>query len=490
MYLSELLKGMFIRSDIDIKGITNNSNEVKSGYLFIAAKGSRADGNQFVEDAIRRGAVAVLSENKYPDRNGVFFIKTDLINNRLPQIAKIFYGNPSSKLDMVGVTGTNGKTTTAYILKSIYEAAGIRTGLLGTIEYLIGDRRIPAALTTPDVLKVNQYLSQMIEDGCKACVMEASSHALDQGRVFGVNFMTGIYTNLGRDHLDYHETIENYLEAKTKLFGSLAEDKWAIINIDDPYSNHIIQRTKANVLGYGIDNVSIKDVKYKLKARSINITSSGMKFSVYASELEKSFSLETKLIGRHNIYNILGSVGAAMSFGVSEGAIKEGVFTTDDVPGRMEKIDLGQPFDVFVDFAHTPDAMENVLNTIREIVKGKIILVFGCGGDRDKEKRPLMGRVASRMADYTVITSDNPRTEDPMRIISDIERGFNGVNYKVVEDRREAIRDALGKAEEGDVVFIAGKGHENYQILKNTVIPFSDKDVVEALLKEYAGSIC
>lgn len=486
MKLSELFREIHVRLDTDIKGITNNSNEVKPGYLFAAVKGSRANGSQFIEDAINRGGAAVVCENEYSSRNNVSFVKVDSVQKVLPEIAKRFYGNPSSKLIMTGITGTNGKTTTAYLLRNIYLSAGIPTGLLGTIDYIIGDRRIPAELTTPDVLKVNQYLSQMLENKCKACVMEVSSHALTQGRVSGINFHTCIYTNLGRDHLDYHKSVENYLDTKTKLFKNLTENDWAVVNIDDPYSEYVLKNTGAKIVGYGIDKISISSVPMdlKLRARGVKFDSSGMKFSVYTSGFGNGFLVETKLIGYHNIYNILAAAGAALASGISEDAVKQGILMTENVSGRLEKVDEEQPFGVFIDFAHTPDALESALHTVKNITKNKVILVFGCGGDRDKEKRSLMGRIAGRMADYSVITADNSRSEDPAQIISQITKGFTGDNYKVIIDRKEAIYTALKLAEPGDVVLIAGKGHENYQISKNMSVPFNDKEVTAKLLRQ------
>lgn len=473
--------------DIDVKGITNNSNEVRPGYLFIALKGARTDGNEFIQDAINRGASVIVCEKEIQRQDGVVFIKVDSTRDIIWQLGKKFYGDPSSRLKVIGITGTNGKTTTSFLIRDIFQASGISTGLLGTIDYVIGDRKIPAALTTPDVLKVNQYLSQMAASGCSACVMEVSSHALEQGRVEGINFQTGVYTNLGRDHLDYHRTIENYLEAKTRLFRRLNRDSWAVINIDDPYSGYIMENTLANVIGYGIRNVTSTNIKFKIRARGMRFFNSGMRFSVDPL----GFSVETRLIGYHNVYNILAAIGASLSAGVSEDAIVEGVSITKEIPGRLERVELGQPFSVFIDYAHTPDALENVLNTLRSINnKARIILVFGCGGDRDKDKRPLMGRIAGRLADCTIITTDNPRSEDPVQIISDIERGFVSDNYKVVSDRKDAIGEAIEIAQSGDVLLIAGKGHENYQILRHTVVPFSDRAVVEDYLKVYAGSVC
>lgn len=490
MKLSELFKDIPIPKDIDIKGITNNSNEVRPGYLYIAIKGTHMDGNDFIPEAIGRGAVAIVTEGEWQNTSGTVFIKVSSTKDIIWQLAKRFYGDPSTRMKVIGITGTNGKTTTSFLVRNILQKAGISTGLLGTIDYLIGDRKIPASLTTPDVLKVNQYLAQMGEAGCKVCVMEVSSHALEQGRVKGIDFGVGIYTNLGRDHLDYHRTLDNYLSSKARLFKNLNRRSWAVVNIDDPYSGSILQSTLANVIGYGIGNISSAEIGFKIKARGIRFSSSGMKFSVLATGFNVGFPIETKLIGYHNVYNILAAIGAVLTFEVSPDAIREGVYMTEEIPGRLQRIDMGQPFSVYIDYAHTPDALENVLNTLRQITKARLLLLFGCGGDRDKEKRPLMGRIASRLSDYTIITTDNPRTEEPAQIIKDIEKGFIGSNYKIIEDRREAIREAIDICQPGDVLIIAGKGHENYQILKHTVVPFSDKAVVEEVLREYAGSIC
>lgn len=490
MRLSELFSDIPITKDIDIKGITNNSNEVKPGYLFAAVKGTKTDGSRFIEDAVSRGASAILCEKEARLSNNVIFINVNCVSDLLWRLGKKFYRDPSSRLSVIGITGTNGKTTTSYLIRNIFEKAGITTGLLGTINYLIGRRQIPAELTTPCALKVNKYLGEMIDNGCKACVMEVSSHALEQGRVNGIDFKAAVYTNLGRDHLDYHKTIDNYLEAKTKLFKKLNSDSWAVVNMDDPYSKNILHNTLSNVTGYGIGSVTSSDLKYKIRAKGIVGSHSGTRFSVHAAGFNEAFSVETKLIGNHNVYNILASIGTALIFGIDTEIIKEGIFYTDEIPGRLEEIDMGQPFGFFIDYAHTPDALENVLNTMRGITKNRLILVFGCGGDRDKGKRPLMGRIANRMADYTIITTDNPRGEDPLSVISDIEKGFVSDNYRSIRDRKDAIKEAINICKNGDVLLIAGKGHENYQILQNTVVPFSDRSVAEEFLKVYAGSYC
>lgn len=499
MNLSELLKetGLEIKKDLRVEGITNNSKEVKPGYMFFAVKGSKTDGNFFVNEAVERGASVVISENDYSKNNDIVFIKIDSVQDIMWKIAKKYYNNPSERIDVVGITGTNGKTTTAFIIKNIFEAAGIKTGILGTIEYVIGERKIPAPLTTPNILKVNQYISQMREAGCSACVMEISSHALEQGRVNGVDFRTGVFTNLGRDHLDYHKTVDDYLGAKAKLFEKLRSEDWAVINGDDPYSEKIFASAKSNKVVYGIRALPNLEKVNSIKTRGIKFSHSGMKFSVNVNGFEHldakvtpGFMIDTKLLGYHNVYNILAAVGTALSMGISSDAIRQGVFATDNVPGRLERIDHGQSFNVFVDFAHTPDALESALHAVRHITKGRIILVFGCGGDRDKEKRPLMGRVASRLADYTFITSDNPRSEDPHQIINEIEKGFVGNAYKIISDRKDAVIEALSLANPEDNVLIAGKGHENYQILKDTVIPFNDKDIAGEFFKNYAASIC
>ena len=477
MKLNELLPGTGITRDINITGITDNSNEVKPGYLFIAVPGEASDGHLFIADALKRGAAAVIGEKETVQTARHNVIKVKSTREIIWQLGKRYYRDPSAHLKITGITGTNGKTTVSYLIKNILEAAGIPTGLLGTIDYIIGGRRIPAVLTTPGILQINQFMAQMVTAGCRACVMEISSHALQQGRTRGINLATAVFTNLGRDHLDYHQTADKYLEAKSGLFQTLPSDGVAVINIDDPCSGSIRKKTKARVIGYGIGESTDKEI---INSREVEIKGSGMAFIV--SGRGREIPISTSLIGYHNVYNILAAVGIALGCQIPSEAIGEGILNTRNIPGRLEKISRGQPFEVFVDYAHTPEALENVLFTVRGITGGRVILVFGCGGDRDRKKRPLMGRIASKMADFAIITTDNPRQEEPGQIAEDIKSGFTNDNYKVITSRKDAIGEAMTIARRGDMVIIAGKGHENYQILKNTVVPFNDRAVAEQCL--------
>lgn len=488
MKLSQLLQGIPTNKitgcpDIDINGIASDSRQVRPGYLFVAVKGRNVTGYQFIEEARKRGAAAVIADKEYPYNKSITLVIVDSPHNTLCQLASRFYGNPGSKLKLFGITGTNGKTTTSYLIHSIFKKAGIKTGLLGTIDYILGeDRKIPSVLTTPDVLSLNRFLGEMCKTGCSACVMEVSSQALDQGRTDGIPYKVAVFTNFSRDHLDYHNTEGKYLETKAKLFRGLSQKGWAVVNLDDPYHNIILQNTLAKVAGYGIRNVYSSDTWLKIKARAIKFGDCGTKFSVDAKGFGARFSLETSLIGVHNIYNILAAVGVALCQGIPIISIQEGILSAENIPGRFQQLKLGQPFKIIIDYAHTPDALENILNTISNITTGKIILIFGCGGNRDKDKRPIMGRIASQKADYVFLTTDNPRQEEPGNIIEDIKRGFVNDNYKVIASRKDAIIEGLCMASLGDSVVIAGKGHENYQVLKDTVVPFSDKAVVENFL--------
>lgn len=499
MKLSKLLNdisGIKVKGsqDIDITGIANNSNYVKPGFLFCAVKGDDTDGHQYISAAIERGAVAIVCNAGYFISKTHTVVETQSPVDCLSQLASKFYDNPSSKINIVGITGTNGKTSTARIVHSIFEKAGIKTGLLGTIEYIVGERTIPASLTTPNVLNINEYLNQMVATGCKSAVMEVSSHGLQQGRTDGIEFSSAVFTNLGRDHLDYHSSTKEYIDVKSRLFKKLSFNSWAIVNTDDPYSENILRNTKAHIVGFGIKNSFPNHLKRSIayiRARGIQQTYEGMRFSVYAPKFGFSTVMETKLFGIHNVYNILAAIGVCLCHGIKESYIKDSIQSFEGVSGRLEEVSLGQPFKVFIDYAHTPCALESILFTLRPMTKGKIILVFGCGGNRDTEKRAFMGRLASQMADYTIITTDNSRRENPVDIINEIKKGFVGTHYKIIEGRRHAIVEALNKANKDDIVIVAGKGHENYQIIGESTFPFSDKSVVEECLGvKYACSNC
>jgi len=460
--------------DRDVSGITYDSRRVTPGMLFVAIPGRNTDGHEFINTAIERGAAAVICERTRAFPSRATRISVPDAREALARAATSYYEHPSGKLKVIGVTGTNGKTTVAFMVKAMLEAAGIKTGLLGTVRYEIGDRVIPAQRTTPESLEVQQMMAQMLGAGCEACVMEVSSHALEQKRVLGVDFDVGIFTNLTRDHLDYHGTMENYFASKKKLFTALAgggKRGAAVINIDDDFGARLAGATRVEVeLTYGLQKSA------RLRATKIELNSEGTRFVVEAPE--RKFALRLPLIGRHNIYNALAAVGAGLALKVDVVKIQAALNTLPPVPGRLEAVSCGQPFGVFVDYAHTDDALRNVLTTLREITKGRVLLAFGCGGNRDAGKRAKMGKVAAELADFTLITSDNPRKEDPAKIAAQIEEGYRSVRaeaYAVELDRSRAIREILAKAGQGDTVLLAGKGHETYQEFEDTVVPFDDR---------------
>jgi len=467
--------------DRDVTGISYDSRKVRPGELFVAMRGHNTDGHNFIETAIERGAAAVIVErNGFPSRKAAK-IKVEDSRKALALAAAEFYGQPSSKLKIIGVTGTNGKTTVTYMLKKILEETGTRTGLLGTVNYLIGERQIPAARTTPEALELQSMMAEMIRASCKACVMEVSSHALDQHRVHGIDFDVAVFTNLTQDHLDYHQNMERYYAAKAMLFrglGTVKKRGCAVINLDDQHGKNLMNEmaVRATKIAYGITEAA------KLRATSIHMTSTSSQFTVEGAD--KPVHVKIPLIGRHNIYNSLAALGVALGLEIDLERAARALEKLDCVPGRLDKVDSKQPFHVFVDYAHTDDALKNVLTTLREITQGRVIVVFGCGGNRDKGKRLKMGAVAEQLADCVVLTSDNPRKEDPREIIRQIEAGITDrQKYEVVVDRREAIARALAMAKANDIVLIAGKGHETYQEFADTVIPFDDKVVVRELLE-------
>jgi UDP-N-acetylmuramoyl-L-alanyl-D-glutamate--2,6-diaminopimelate ligase len=399
----------------------------------------------------------------------------------LAQMSANYYGHPSRRLTMVGVTGTNGKTTTSHLIRSMLSASGQKTGLIGTISYQIGDQTIPASHTTPESLELNRMLAQMINEGCTSVSMEVSSHALDQSRVHGIEFDGAVFTNLTQDHLDYHKTMEEYFKAKRILFDSLPSGAWTVINQDDEWGRTILGASHGRTLSYGFDAKS--DVCAANVDLSMNGTTIGVEYHGSAT------SIKSPLVGRFNVYNILASyaVGAALEF--SPETIKRGIEETVSVKGRFEKIPSPAGWTAIVDYAHTPDALEKCLRTIHDVLpkqgRGRIIAVFGAGGDRDTAKRPLMGSVAAGLSDVCIVTSDNPRTENPDSIIADILKGIRRRDHVATEaDRRKAIFQALSQAKRGDVVLIAGKGHEEYQILGTEKIHFSDREIVEEFIRQ------
>lgn len=475
-------------AEVLITDLAQDSRKIMAGTLFVCLSGVKNDGHDYIMQAYRQGAVAVLVEKDVENiPQDLTIIKVANTRTAMMVIAPYFFEYPSHKLRMIGVTGTNGKTTTTYLIRSILQQAGFEVGVVGTIQNSIGDRVIPAQNTTPDVIDLQKLLNQMVEAGMDYVVMEVSSHALALNRVAGCEFDVGIFTNMTRDHLDFHGTFENYLEAKTKLFQSLSNEanrkmgKSAIINADDKAAISILEKTKCKTITYGIHN------QVDLQAKHANIQATGAQFDINGSF--GVLPLRLKITGLFNVYNVLSAVGAALAEGIEPSIIKTALEGFQSVPGRFELIDVGQPFSVIVDYAHTPDGLENILKTAQQIATRRIIVVFGCGGDRDKTKRPIMGQLAATYGNVVIATSDNPRTEDPDSILSEIENGIlevltEGKVYEKIRDRRQAIERALHLAEADDIVIIAGKGHENYQILKDRTISFDDKEVAKAIIKE------
>jgi len=465
--------------DREITGITCDSRRVMPGNLFVAVRGERTDGHRFLDAAIDRGASAVVLESDASLRQRVTRIKVSNARRSMAQASAQFYNHPSQDLKAVGITGTNGKTTTAFMVRAVMEAAGLPCGLLGTVQYQIGQRVIPASRTTPESVEIQEMMSQMLRAGCGGVSMEVSSHALDQSRVSEVDFDVAVFTNLSQDHLDYHGTMENYFESKVKLFsalGTVRKAGRAVVNADNAYGRELIKRLGGDraVVSYGVKSAAV------VRAEDVRVSAEGSYFVVRTPQ--GSIPMSLPLIGRYNVSNALAAISASLALDIDLQTIEPALAKFQPVPGRVERINTREGCDVFVDYAHTADALRNVLVTLSELTRGRLIVVFGCGGDRDKGKRKPMGQAAAELADFSILTSDNPRTEDPREILQQIEEGFWASTvrrYQVIEDRREAIERALDIARPGDTVLIAGKGHEAYQEFADTVVPFNDRLVVE-----------
>jgi UDP-N-acetylmuramoyl-L-alanyl-D-glutamate--2,6-diaminopimelate ligase len=450
---------------------------VRKGDLFIALNGYSFDGYAFIKDAIARGAAAVAAEKDFDTCACVKKIKLDDTREALPAIAANFYGHPSSGLNMVGITGTNGKTTVTYIVEKILEKARKPCGVIGTINYRYRDKVLPAKNTTPGPLELQSILSDMLKKKVRYAVMEVSSHSLDQRRVDCVSFDIAIFTNITPEHLDYHGTMKEYFNAKIKIFDKMKRGGTAILNYDDRRVMKIARSVKGKKLTYGIG------CQADVRAEKISLSLDGTNFNAITPAGD--FAVSTGLIGMHNVSNMLAGIAVAFVEGIAPRTVKRALAEIETAPGRLERVPAGQPFKIFVDFAHTEDALNNVLQLLKEVAPGnRIITVFGCGGNRDRSKRPLMGKAACRFSDKVIITSDNPRYEDPKAILQEIEGGVKGLfsNYDIVSDRREAIKVALERAEADDIVLIAGKGHEKYQILGDEVLPFDDCQVARQIL--------
>ncbi len=488
-------------TDIVINQIKTDSRDVEKGDLFVALKGSKANGHDFISDALNRGASCVVYESPHSQEmmeSGTrCFIRVKNTSIALAQLASAFYNFPSKKLKFIGITGTNGKTSTAIFIEHILKEAGFSTGRIGTLGYCWNNCVVEAALTTPDPLQLHKILNSMVKDGIKAVVMEVSSHALDQNRIFGCNFDVAIFTNLTQDHLDYHRTMDAYFEAKASLFlKHLSRDGIAVINIDDPYGlelkNLLLARgfPEINIITYGINN---RDAR--VRATNVQCSPGGTVFDVEMKSLNDSMKVKSSLLGNVNVYNLLAAIASTLGFVPDNTLIIKGIEDVGCVRGRLEKIDTASEFHVLVDYAHTPDALARTLECVKEWTEGQLIVVFGCGGDRDRTKRPLMAQAACRFGDVVIITSDNPRSENPRRIIEDILQGIpqtwtwvrpevlenlgeRARLYTTIVDRKQAIEQALSIARPKDVIVIAGKGHETYQIVGSKKIPFDDKQVV------------
>ena len=477
MVINELFKDVEykilqkVSDEINGEDLEFDSRKIKQGDVFIALEGSIVDGHTFISKAVENGAKTILVEKDVDKVEGINYFLVDGLREKMGIIASNFYGYPQNQLKIVGVTGTNGKTTTTYILESILGEKNVAR--IGTVEYKIGDEIIPAPNTTPSSLEIIKICKKALEKNIKYLIMEVSSHGLDIGRVNMLRFEAGIFTNLTLDHLDYHKTMENYYLAKRKLFDLVKDKKNSIINIDDEYGKRYLEYT--NGISYGIGQ---GDIQGEIK----QITREGQEVTIKI--FEKEYKINLRLLGRYNLSNLLGAIGAVKTLGLSDEEIISKIPLIHGAPGRFEPVKIDRDFTVIVDYAHTGDALENILKSINEFKTNRVITVFGCGGDRDKTKRPIMGGIAEKYSDIVIVTSDNPRTEDPEEIIKDIVVGLTKENHIIEIHREKAIEKAISLAEKNDIILIAGKGHENYQVIGREKIHFDDKEEVIKAIKK------
>jgi len=488
MILGQILPGERLKKPmppelaaLDVRGLAYDSRKAQAGDVFFAFPGSRADGREFARDALNRGASAIVSESPAPADLAGRWLEVSHGRQALAVAARNFYGKPDERLRLTGITGTNGKTTTAYLIDAVLRAAGYTTAMIGTIEYHVGDRVIPAVNTTPESLDLMELFTSLEQLGGTHVTMEVSSHALALGRVFGLQFHTVVFTNLTGDHLDFHKTMDDYFAAKQLLFDGAGgpPPKFAVLNRDDRYARQIKLRRQTEVFWYGLGQDPT------LRALHINSSFRGLRFDVQMGK--QRFAVESPLLGKINVYNILAACGTGLSYGIAPETVARGIASMAAVPGRFERVDEGQPFVVAVDYAHTDDALRNTIAVARGMNPKRVITLFGCGGDRDRSKRPLMGQAAAEGSDFVVLTSDNPRSEDPLAIMNDALVGIRRVDvpHLIEPDRGAAIARALNEAREGDIVILAGKGHETYQVLKDRTIAFDDRAVAREVLKGY-----
>lgn len=484
MRLENLLSVLDIKKikgnkDIQVRDICYDSRKINPGDIFVCIKGLNTDGHLYIDDAVKRGAKVIVSEKWIDRASSVTQVLVSNARIALARLSRAFFKNPQEKLKLVGVTGTNGKTTTTYLIKSMLDLAGKRTSLLGTVEYKIVEKNLPLERTTPESYDLHKLFYEMVKENVETVVMEVSSHAIHLHRVHGLEFAVMVFTNLTPEHLDYHLSIDEYFRVKKSFFEGEFGGDTKVVNVDDPYGQEIAQVCQGKVYGYGL-----KDSP-KILARQVRSTPRGNKFEVVSPVGVDDIS--TRLQGLFNVYNILAAYGTGLAFNLNKDTIKQGLERVTNVPGRFESVDCGQDFSVIVDYAHTPDSLEKAITAAKHLARGKVITVFGCGGDRDKQKRPLMGKVSGDLSNRCIITSDNPRSESPLEIMKQIEQGIKevkGAGFEKIADRKKAIFKAISEAKNGDLVLIAGKGHEKTQTFKDKVISFDDCEVAKEALKE------
>jgi UDP-N-acetylmuramoyl-L-alanyl-D-glutamate--2,6-diaminopimelate ligase len=464
----------------DLTSIEMDHREVKEGSLFVCIKGAKFDSHQFVDAAVANGAKAIIATQPITSTVPVVYVKD--ARRVLPILADAFYTHPTKQLHLVGVTGTNGKTTVSHLVETVFQQHGINTGVIGTIGMKFNGQILDVNNTTPESPVLQRTFRQMVDEKVDAAVMEVSSHALDMGRVRGCDFNIGIFTNLTQDHLDYHQTMDEYQKAKGLLFSQLGNTydskslKFAVLNGDDPASKYYEKITSVQCLTFGIDTPC------DVMAENIKITNQGTSFTLITPHQSKQMNI--KLVGKFSVYNVLAAIATGLVSDIPLEVIIEALEAAPGVPGRFELVDAGQPYSVIVDYAHTPDSLENALKTVNEFAKGKVFVVIGCGGDRDKTKRPIMAEIAVKHADTAILTSDNPRTEDPIAILKDMENGITNGKYKTIVDRKKAIEYAVEHASENDVILIAGKGHETYQIIGTETFEFDDRNITRLAIEK------
>ena len=476
MKLSQILKNVKVKNeytDREVTDVTSDSRQVKEGFLFVCIKGASFDGHSVAQQMLDIGAVAVVCEYDLGVENQII---VDDTRKAYSPICASFFGNPADSLKLIGLTGTNGKTTTTFLIKQILENVGKKVGLIGTVQNMVGDEVYPAHYTTPDPHELQSLFRKMVDAGCEYCIMEVSSQALAQGRVEGIHFHIGAFTNLTQDHLDYHKTWENYFESKKLLFKAC---DCAVTNLDDEYGLKIVDGCGCRVVTYGVDNM-----KADFVARNVGFSANGVRYDLVG---EKMGRVSCPIPGRFSVYNSLCATSVALTLGVDFTDVLEAISKSNGVKGRIEVVPTpNQNYTVIIDYAHSPDGLENIISSLKEIANGRVVTVFGCGGDRDKTKRPKMGKIAAELSDFCVVTSDNPRSENPSAIIEDILEGMKdtATPYEVVENRREAIAWAMKNARPNDIILLAGKGHETYQILPTGTIHFDEREAVAEVLEE------